>query len=534
MTAAGRANAPLRRTSRPAIFADGPPGVIDNPLAMALTRRRPKRKRLPTAPSPKRGSLRLAAVLAVLVAVNLYVFLWRGNTSIPAVMEKASMAGREGLGADNAASAGAQAGAGTQGSEGAADPGAAGAEQAGGAAAGADPGTEAGAEAMGEAAGAGEPGAGEVRWIEGEVQSGDSMGRILRREGMTPPEADELIRTLQEHMDLRSIRPGQTYRVRFDAAGRLEMFEFDVSRTTRVRAERDASGKIVGRSDKASTEVRVEEIGGRIESSLYASMKSAGEDPALVSFFVDVFAYDIDFFTETHSGDNFRMLVEKEYLDGAFLRYRRVLAAEYRGKVGNYDAFWWTGPGSDDGRYYNRAGESLEKSLLKTPLKFARISSRFNLKRMHPVLHRQRAHMGVDYAAPTGTPVWAAADGRIVGRGDMGGAGNCVILQHDNGLQTIYMHLSKFERGQSVGQRVKSKTVIGYVGATGLATGPHLHFGVKQRGQYVDPFTLKMARGPGVPRKHRPQFKVETERLAGRLARIPVSSDDRMLVQSGN
>jgi murein DD-endopeptidase MepM/ murein hydrolase activator NlpD len=493
---------------------------------MALTRRRPRRKRLPTAPSPKRGSLRLAAVLAVLVAVNLYVFLWRGNTSIPAVMEKASMAGREGPGAEAVAPPGAATGAGTPAGEGVADPGA-GAEQAAGAA---DPGAGAG----GEAAAVGESGASEGRWIEGEVQNGDSMGRILRREGMTPPEADELIRTLQEHMDLRAIRPGQTYRVRFDAGGRLESFEFDVSRTTRVRAGRDASGKIVGQSDKASTEVRVEEIGGHIESSLYASMKSAGEDAALVSFFVDVFAYDIDFFTETHSGDSFRMLVEKEYLDGAFLRYRRVLAAEYRGKVGSYDAFWWTGPGSDEGRYYNRAGESLEKSLLKTPLKFARISSRFNLKRMHPVLHRQRAHMGVDYAAPTGTPVWAAADGRIVGRGDMGGAGNCVILQHDNGLQTIYMHLSKFERGQSVGQRVKSKTVIGYVGATGLATGPHLHFGVKQRGQYVDPFTLKMARGPGVPRKHRPQFKAETERLAERLARIPVSDDERMLVQTGN
>jgi murein DD-endopeptidase MepM/ murein hydrolase activator NlpD len=505
--------------------------MLDNPLVMALTRRRPKRKRLPTAPSAKRGSLRLAAVLAVLVGVNLYVFLWRGNTSIPAVMEKASMAGRQGgLGADHAAPSGAATGAATGGTSGAADPGAA--QEAEADQPGADPGAEAGTAAAGEAAV--EPGAGEGRWIEGEVQDGDSMGRILRREGMTPPEADELIRTLQEHMDLRVIRPGQTYRVRFDAGGRLETFEFDVSRTTRVRAERDASGKMVGRADKASTELRIEEIGGRIESSLYASMKSAGEDAALVSFFVDVFAYDIDFFTETHSGDSFRMLVEKEYLDDTFLRYRRVLAAEYRGKAGSYDAFWWSGAGSDEGRYFNRAGESLEKSLLKTPLKFARISSRFNLKRMHPVLHRQRAHLGVDYAAPTGTPVWAAADGRIVARGDLGGAGNCVILQHDNGLQTVYMHLSKFERGQSLGQRVKSKTVIGYVGATGLATGPHLHFGVKQRGQYVDPSTLKMARGPGVPRKHRPQFKAETERLAERLARIPVSDDDRMLVQTGN
>jgi murein DD-endopeptidase MepM/ murein hydrolase activator NlpD len=480
--------------------------MIDNPLVMALTRRRSKRKRPPTGMSPKRGSLRLAAVLVVLVGVNLYVFLWRGNTSIPAVMEQAAMAGREGGDEAPAAGAANQAPGQAEATDqpGAADPGAA----------AVDP--------------------GEGRLVEGEVQNGDSMGRILRREGMTPPEADELIRALQEHMDLRAIRPGQTYRVRFDAGGRMESFEFDVSRTTRVRAERDGSGKLVGRADTAATEVRIEEIGGSIESSLYASMKSAGEDAALVSFFVDVFAYDIDFFNETRSGDTFRMVVEKEYLDDTFVRYRRVLAAEYRGKAGAYDAFWWTAPGSDEGRYFNSAGESVEKSLLKTPLKFARISSRFNLKRMHPVLHRQRAHLGVDYAAPTGTPVWAAADGRIVGRGDMGGAGNCVIVQHDNGLQTVYMHLSKFEPGQRVGQRVKSKTVIGYVGATGLATGPHLHFGVKQRGQYVDPFTLKMARGPGVARKHRAQFKAETERLAERLARIPVAPGDRMLVQGGN
>jgi murein DD-endopeptidase MepM/ murein hydrolase activator NlpD len=490
--------------------------MIDDREAMALTKPRSKRKLVPTAASPKRGTLRLALVLAVLVGVNLYVFLWRGNTSIPAVMEQAAMAGREGeLGAK---------------------PGLAPAKPA--------PAGEATAAQAGSAEGGGEGGAGategttqgtgEARLVEGEVQNGDSLGRILRREGMTPPEADELIRTLQEHMDLRSIRPGQSYRLRFDAGGRMESFEFDVSRTVRVRAERDASGNLVGHSDKASTDVRTEEIGGRIDSSLFAAMKQAGEDASLVSFFVDVFAYDIDFFSDTHSGDTFRMLVEKEYLDNAFLRYRRVLAAEYQGKAGTFHAFWWKAPGSSEGRYFNAAGESVEKSLLKTPLKFARISSRFNLKRMHPVLHRQRAHLGVDYAAPTGTAVWAAADGRIVGRGNMGGAGNCVILQHDNGLQTVYMHLSKFESGQRVGERVKSKTVIGYVGATGLATGPHLHFGVKQKGQYVDPSTLKLARGPGVPRKQRAQFKAETGALAERLLRIPISADEQMLVQSAN
>lgn len=473
---------------------------------MASTRRRPKRKRLSTAPSPQRGTLRLALVLAVLVGVNLYVFLWRGDTSIPAVMEQAAMAGREdALGAEVVEPEGEAAGEGEM------------------------------AEVEAAAGEDAEDGVvtGEARWVDGEVQAGDSMGRILQREGMTPPEADELIRALRDHMDLRRIRPGQTYRLRFDAGGRLEVFEFEISRTTTVRVERGEDGALMGREEQAATDVRIEEIGGRIESSLYATLKGAGEDGGLVSFFVDVFAYDIDFFTETRKGDSVRLVVEKEYLNDTFLRYRRVLAAEYRGKVGTFQAFWWKVPGEDEGRYFDADGYSVEKSLLKTPLKFTRISSKFNLKRMHPVLHKERAHLGVDYAAPTGTPVWAAASGRIVYRGWRGGAGNCVILQHDNGLQTVYMHLSKFHKGQRVGERIKSKTVIGYVGATGLATGPHLHFGVKQSGRYVDPMSLRITRGAPLARKHRAQFKAETEQQVARLRRISVTGENTFLVQGG-
>lgn len=453
------------------------------------SRRRP-RKPLPAARSQRRGSLRLALVLTVLVGVNLYVFLWRGDTSIPAVMEQAAMAGHKGEGMGPEGLDG-------EGGVGPADPDRALPEQA---------------EAEG-------------REVVAEVQPGDSMGGILRREGMTPPEADALIRTLRDHMDLRKIQPGQTYRLRFDDDGRLTSFEFQVSRTLTVRVERDGDGNLVGRQDKKPTEVRVDEIGGRVDSSLHAAIKANGEDTALVSFFVDVFAYDLNFYTDTHEGDTFRMLVEKEYAEGEFLRYRRVLAAEYSGKAGTYHAFWWQAPGEDDGRYFDAEGQSVEKSLLKTPLKFTRISSKFNPNRMHPVLHRRRGHMGVDYAAPTGTPVWAAASGRIVARGWHGGAGNAVIIKHDNGLQTVYMHLSQFRKGQKVGERVKSKTVIGYVGATGLATGPHLHFGVKQNGRYIDPMQLKMARGPGVARRHRQRFLNEAGRLVERLAGIALPGE---------
>lgn len=475
---------------------------------------------MPPAPSPERGTLRLAAVLAVLIGINLYVFLWRGDTSIPAVMEQAAMAGRKDATAREPAAEVAPARAGEP-AEATAQHGPGQAEPAGA--------PEDDEDGEDDLEGAPDPSRpvpetaeDEDRWVSGEVQPGDSMGRILRRENMSPPEIDEVIRSLSEHMDFRKIRPGQTYRLRFDTAGKLVEFEFHVTKTTTVRAVRDAGGKLVGKKAEASTELRVREVGGRIDSSLYASIKAAGEDTNLVSFFVDVFAYDLDFYTDTHQGDTFRMLVEKEYLGDDFLRYGRVLAAEYRGKAGTFHAFYWKAPGEGEGRYYDADGRTVEKTLLKTPLKFTRVSSGFNPNRMHPILHKRRGHMGVDYAAPTGTPVWAATSGRIVFRGWRGGGGNTVIVKHDGGLETVYMHLSSFRKGQNVGQWVEGKTVIGYVGSTGMSTGPHLHFGVKKDGRYVDPLKLEPGRRGSVSKKHKARFEADIRPHVQRLERIGV------------
>jgi murein DD-endopeptidase MepM/ murein hydrolase activator NlpD len=242
-----------------------------------------------------------------------------------------------------------------------------------------------------------------------------------------------------------------------------------------------------------------------------------------------VFAYDLNFYIDTHAGDRFRMIVEKEYLNGEFLRYGRVLAAEYSGKAGTYRAFHWKPPGKKEGRYFNEKGQSVERTFLKTPLKYSRISSGFNPRRMHPILHVRRGHFGVDYAAPTGTPIWAAAAGKIVFRGRKGGAGNCVIIKHDNGFQSTYMHLSKFRKGQAVGKRVRPKDVIGYVGMTGLATGPHLHFSVKQGGKYVDPLKMKMSRSVGVAKADRSAFEQYIGGWVTRLAKVSVDRPPAML-----
>jgi murein DD-endopeptidase MepM/ murein hydrolase activator NlpD len=262
----------------------------------------------------------------------------------------------------------------------------------------------------------------------------------------------------------------------------------------------------------------VKSVGGRIDSSLYAAITTSGEGAALVDFFVDVFAYDLDFYNDTHDGDTFRVVVEKELKDNELIGYKRILAAEYQGKAGTFRTFYW------NGAYYAEDGTSSEKTLLKTPLKFTRISSGFDRRRMHPVLHTTSAHLGIDYAAPTGTPVWAAASGTISHRAPAGGAGNLVMIKHDGGIQTAYMHLSKFASGQKVGQRVKAKTVIGYVGSTGLSTGPHLHFGVKQGGSYIDPSKLVPVKGKGVTAKDLEAFKGEVTRLQALLTTVTIAA----------
>lgn len=449
-----------------------------------VDRRSPSRKKsamltLDGRPPARRGTLRLFILLGVMVLVNLYVFVWKDGTSIRDVKARAADLGTVPL-----------------------DKGA----------------PPAPAPAPVEPSAPPAP----RGVIEGKVEKNESLGKILRnRLRLDAAAADELIRAVGPVFDLRGLRPGQPFRLEVDDDGQVESFELTVSRTVTVRIVRDASsGQLVGKKDEAQTRIEVREIGGTVDSSLYAAIKAAGEDGSLVGFFVDVFAYDLDFYNDTHDGDAFRVVVEKEFAGDQFLRYRRILAAEYAGKAGTYRAFYWAPPGAERGRYFDADGQSVERSMLKTPLKFARVSSGFNPRRMHPVLHRVKGHFGTDFACPVGTPVWAAADGTVVQAGPAGGAGNMITLRHDNGLTTLYMHLSKIGKDTRVGQRVAAKTVIGYSGNTGLSSGPHLHFGVKKNGAYVDFQTLKPSRAAGVPKKELAGFKGAVRELVARLGKV--------------
>ena len=431
---------------------------------------------LGAAPARKNNAW-VILILAALVVVNLYVFVWDKKTSLGAVQKKAN----EATPAMTMPSVPLPV---VDASAGSAAP-----------------------------APVGPPGA-----IEGKVGKGETLGKLLKKSGLSGAEADEVIRSLSDVLDFKKIRPGQPFKIERGPDGRVKLFELELSKVSKVRAERAQTGELIGKADDTQTRLELRTVTGTIDSSLYAAIKQAGETAALVDFFVDVFAYDLDFYNDTFDGDTFRVVVEKHFRpvpggQDEFIRYGRILAAEYKGKSGTFKTYHW------NGKYYDEKGGSSERGMLKTPLKFARVSSGFDRRRMHPVLHTVRAHLGIDYAAPVGTPVWAAASGVVSFRGPSGGAGNLVMIRHDSGIETAYMHLSKFATIK-VGQRIEAKTVIGYVGTTGLSTGPHLHFGVKKNGAFVDPSKLAPMRGKPVPASQLDAFRAEQAKLDGMMTQV--------------
>lgn len=458
-----------------------PSQVLFKPMVRRRTSPRKKRAAYHTlgpslgAAPAKRGGGWILLVLGALVVVNLYVFVWDKKTSVRAIQQKAEAAG-SGSSAPTLSIPAAPLVEGPTGDAGTAPVG--------------PPGT-----------------------VEGKVGKSDTLGRLLKKSGLSAAESDEVIRSLSGVLDFKTIRPGQSFRIERGPDGRVKLFELELSKIHKVRSERQPTGELLGIADDKQTRIEVKAIGGQIDSSLYAAIKGSGETAALVDFFVDVFAYDVDFYNDTHDGDTFRIVVEKKFSEQDHVGYGRILAAEYRGKAGTFQTFFW------NGKYYDASGQSSERGMLKTPLKFARVSSGFDRKRMHPVLHTVRAHLGIDYAAPVGTPVWAAASGTVTHRAPSGGAGNLVMIRHENGVETAYMHLSKFANIK-VGQKIEAKTVIGYVGTTGLSTGPHLHFGVKKNGAFIDPSKLAPWRAKSVTTGELEAFKAEAAKLQAQMSSV--------------
>ena len=434
-----------------------------------------------------RNSLGLGTLLVVLTGVNVYFFLFRADTSVRKLMQPVSTEqtlGERRKELANESIPRSLLGASWKGKDRAA---------AGGQAA------AAGSDRPGSAAllhtGNGDS---DGHMVEGEFGSSDTLSTVLAKESFGSS-AGAVTRALSKLVDPKLIRPGEHYAVIRDDEGAATSFEYAPTPVLRYVVGQKPDGTWQARKEEKPLVVKNTDVSGTIDSSLYESVSKAGESGALVSLLVDLFAWDINFYIDTHPGDHWKVVVEKQYLGGQFYKYGSLLAAEYGGKAGTFRGFYWNPSGQRGrGHYYDEKGQALAKSMLKTPLRFVRISSKFDRHRFHPILHRMKAHLGIDYAAPIGTPVWATAGGKTVEVGMKPGSGNTVVINHGNGLQTRYYHLSRFAKGLKPGKQVQQKEVIGYVGTTGLSTGPHLHFSVTRAGVFIDPSTLTISREPPV------------------------------------
>ena len=353
--------------------------------------------------------------------------------------------------------------------------------------------------------------------LQGALQPGDSLARALERVGLSAQQSWLLVKSLRGVMNFRNCRPGERFELLRSPLGQVERLVYHKTPLVRYQVER-RNGKLVAGRVEESARVEQEALSVTIKGSLYQSMAAAGERPALVLALVDIFAWDIDFYIDPRPGDSVRLLVEKVYVDDSFVRYGRILAAEYAGACGRHRAFWYRGEQARDG-YYDERGDSLRKAFLKSPLKFTRISSGFGM-RVHPILGFSQRHLGIDLAAPRGTPIWAPADGTVLFAGRRGISGNLIVLRHANGYQTIFAHLNRIARGIRKGVRVSQKQFIGTVGSTGRSTGPHLHYGMKKNGRHVNPFSQKFPPARPVPKQELARFHRTIEPLRQRLERI--------------
>ncbi len=349
-----------------------------------------------------------------------------------------------------------------------------------------------------------------------DLRRGDTLVKALQREGVSPKVGNDIAAALRdEGVNLRKLTPRHGLAIEWTLDGQPRKLRYEPSPWLGYAVISTDDGWKVERAE-TRPDVRVEAVSGEVRRSLFEAVEKSGESAQLVVDLADIFSSDFDFTADTRAGDRFRLLVEKRYAAGTFVDYGRILVAQYVS-----DGRTLTGVGVEGGRgrytFYDPAGRSLRKSFLKSPLQFSRITSGFTHARLHPILGGVRPHLAVDYAAPVGTPVWAVADATVKRAGWDGGNGLSITLHHRSGYSTMYNHLSRLGPGVRAGARVDQRQIIGYVGATGLATGPHLDYRIAKGGQFVNPLSEKFIPGEPISAAERPAFVARAKDLVARL-----------------
>lgn len=353
----------------------------------------------------------------------------------------------------------------------------------------------------------------------GTVSTGDSLYTILTEEGFSSDEVFPLQEALKEVYDPRKFRPGDKYEIVRSTSGIFNCFRYYPSVLRFYVVDKKPDGEFEASSKEIPLEKSIVGIKIEIKTSLWDAIIDAGANPELTMRLADIFSWQIDFFTELRSGDIFRFIWEKYSNGGKTILDGHILAAQYQGVEGQkYTAVFFEDEQGKQG-YYTLKGKSLRSQFLRAPLNYRRISSYFSHRRFHPILRYYRPHLGIDYAAPQGTPVVTIGNGVVSFKGWKGQNGNLVIIRHNSVYTTTYGHLSRFKKGLKKGSRVKQGQVIGYVGTTGLSTGPHLDFRMKKHGQPVNFLKLKFAPSGKIKEAYKEEFdKIKRERLSQMIA----------------
>ncbi len=347
------------------------------------------------------------------------------------------------------------------------------------------------------------------------VSSGDTLSTIFAKVGLSATTLHSVLNSSKDAKQFSQLKIGQELQFRLDQDGNLENLSSQLNDLESISLTRKDNGFAFKR-DLVKPEVRTAYAHGVINSSLFLSAKRAGLPHGLTMDLANIFGYDIDFALDIRDGDEFELIYEEKVVKGKQVSTGNILSARFTNRGKTFTAVRYTNK-QGSSSYYGADGSSMRKAFIRTPVDFARISSRFSNGRRHPILNKIRAHKGVDYAAPRGTPIKATGDGKIVLAGRRGGYGNTIILQHGTRYRTLYGHMQGFAKGIRTGGSVKQGQIIGYIGTTGLSTGPHLHYEFQVNGTHVDPLSQKLPMADPIASSEKARFLQLSKPLMARM-----------------
>lgn len=354
------------------------------------------------------------------------------------------------------------------------------------------------------------------QWREFKVKSGDSLARLFDRADIKPQQLTEMMDSGEAVKQLIHIYPKDILRILSDDEGNLQALRYEIDHEKYLMVERKY-GVLSANIFKHDMEIRSAHASGVIDSSLFLAAQEAGISQNTIMELSGIFGWDIDFALDIRKGDHFTVVYEEIYRNGEKMKDGNILTAEFINQGKTYQAVRYTNPENNRAEYFTPDGKSMRKAFLRSPVNFARISSGFTTSRYHPVLHKFRSHKGVDYAAKRGTPIRASGDGKIVHRSRKGGYGRTVIIQHGTKYSTLYAHLNAYNLKFRVGSKVKQGQTIGYLGSSGLATGPHLHYEFRVNGVHRNPLTVRLPISTPVPKRYLADFELITTPLLAQL-----------------